>query len=147
MGQVSGMPNARRSNCSRLIRLTGGCFQAAQRERRRPALKAFTLILTAKLLILLVSRAGLEPNLPTDITQVIDSNKRQKRSNRSFRRNPDHGRQEELVNQDCGGKNESAFVDAVHRAGPRERTMHASFFKYTPIDLGGQHEIGSPSGP
>ena len=33
-----------------------------------------------------VSRAGLEPDGPQDKAQLIDSNNRQKRSNRSFRR-------------------------------------------------------------
>jgi len=38
-----------------------------------------------------VSRAGLELNRPFETTQVIDSNKLQKRSNRPFRRFEVHG--------------------------------------------------------
>jgi hypothetical protein len=40
----------------------------------------------------LVSRAGLEPARHTDPSQVIDSRKRQKRQNGSFRRFEVHGR-------------------------------------------------------
>jgi hypothetical protein len=39
----------------------------------------------------LVSRAGLEPGRLIENTQVIDSTKRQKRQNRSFRRFEVHG--------------------------------------------------------
>jgi hypothetical protein len=38
-----------------------------------------------------VSRAGLEPDGPQDKAQLIDSNNRQKRSNRYFRRFEVHG--------------------------------------------------------
>ena len=41
--------------------------------------------------VVLVSRAGLEPYSPVDQAQVIDFDKRQKRSNRSFRRFELHG--------------------------------------------------------
>ena len=46
------------------------------------------ILLKAKL----VSRAGLEPGVHFDCTQLVDSNKPQKRQNRSFRRLEVHGR-------------------------------------------------------
>jgi hypothetical protein len=42
-------------------------------------------------MLMLAVRVGFEPRVPFEIAQVIDYNKPQKRSNRSFRRSEVHG--------------------------------------------------------